>query len=338
MNLHPAIRCIALAVVLWLLTVSSARAGDAAFSPLVFTGVSASTSEGGPNGQFDEDRDSALDAAGAPATAQATVSNGSASASANFTELKAFARFDGGVVSTSDFATAGALLQDTIMIEVPGSPAGTTRLELTWQLDGTLGGNGRVRAFSSDYRTDAAGQGFPDLSAGSFSTNTPGPVSQPVTFVYDAVPIGLPWNMQMNLLVDVRNGMGLADFNRTATLNGIEMFVDDVPVQAVITGASGASYEAQMMVTLLGDANNDQQVTGQDLIVVQQNFGKAGPPNDGTLPGDANDDGLVTGQDLITVQQNFGKAAGAAAVPEPAVAGLLLCGLVVSRRSSRRMR
>ena len=58
-------------------------------------------------------------------------------------------------------------------------------------------------------------------------------------------------------------------------------------------------------VPLVGDANNDNQVTGLDLITVQQNFGAVGAAN-GLLYGDANDDGLVTGLDLIAVQQNFG--------------------------------
>ena len=78
---------------------------------------------------------------------------------------------------------------------------------------------------------------------------------------------------------------------------------------------------------LLGDANNDSLVTGQDLITVQQNFGTVGPPNDGTLLGDANNDGLVTGADLISVQQNFGKVAAAA--PEPAaIAIFAIVGLI----------
>ena len=78
---------------------------------------------------------------------------------------------------------------------------------------------------------------------------------------------------------------------------------------------------------LLGDANNDNQVTGADLVIAQKNFGNvdANVPTDGLFLGDANDDGQVTGADLITVQQNFGNTLGtiAAAVPEPASAGLL---------------
>ena len=48
---------------------------------------------------------------------------------------------------------------------------------------------------------------------------------------------------------------------------------------------------------LLGDANNDNQVTGADLVTAQQNFGNVDPdmPIDGLFLGDANDDGQVTG-------------------------------------------
>ena len=76
---------------------------------------------------------------------------------------------------------------------------------------------------------------------------------------------------------------------------------------------------------LAGDANNDNQVTGADLIIVQQNFGKVDldMPTTGLFLGDANDDGKVTGADLITVQQNFDRPVDAE-VPEPASISLLV--------------
>jgi hypothetical protein len=92
--------------------------------------------------------------------------------------------------------------------------------------------------------------------------------------------------------------------------------------------------------SLLGDANNDDQVTGADLISVQQNFGTVYPSDpscDGLGLGDANDDCQVTGADLISVQQNFGKVAPTSAVPEPALAAgwMVLLAVGLSRRCGR---
>ena len=81
---------------------------------------------------------------------------------------------------------------------------------------------------------------------------------------------------------------------------------------------------------LLGDANNDTQVTGADLVIAQQNFGNVDPniPTDGLFLGDANDDGQVTGADLIAVQQNFGNMLNPAggSIPEPGTIGILTLG------------
>lgn len=78
---------------------------------------------------------------------------------------------------------------------------------------------------------------------------------------------------------------------------------------------------------LLGDANKDGQVTGADLIAVQQNFGNVGSS---PLQGDANNDSQVTGGDLIAVQQNFGNVT-AMAVPEPVMLSVFLV-LLLSQR------
>ena len=82
------------------------------------------------------------------------------------------------------------------------------------------------------------------------------------------------------------------------------------------------------------------QVTGADLVIVQQNFGNVDPnmPTDGLFIGDANDDGKVTGADLIIVQQNFGNtlAPVGAEVPEPTSVCLLIsAGLGAMARRRR---
>ena len=92
--------------------------------------------------------------------------------------------------------------------------------------------------------------------------------------------------------------------------------------------ASGNILVVSGVTAFPGDTNNDQQVTGGDLIAVQQNFGTIYPsdPNCGGLGlGDANDDCQVTGADLIAVQQNYGNTLVPidAPVPEPASIFLL---------------
>ena len=102
----------------------------------------------------------------------------------------------------------------------------------------------------------------------------------------------------------------------------------------MITTVGYDNFQAVPKPLLPGDANNDDLVSGLDLISVQQNFGdvEAGEPT-GMLPGDANDDGLVTGLDLIAVQENFGDAL-TAPLPEPASVLVLLAvgGVVACRR------
>jgi len=122
----------------------------------------------------------------------------------------------------------------------------------------------------------------------------------------------------------------------------------DLPTlgQGLIWDASGLLTSGMLEVllaVLLGDANNDNQVTGADLVIAQQNFGNVDPnmPTDGLLYGDANDDGQVTGADLIIVQQNFGNTLGPvdAVVPESGsviLLGLGWIGLHCTRRRSSR--
>ena len=64
---------------------------------------------------------------------------------------------------------------------------------------------------------------------------------------------------------------------------------------------------------LYGDANHDGKVSGQDVILIQENYGKtihtinnSGGSISPPLVGDANGDGKVDGADIISVVNNFG--------------------------------
>ena len=122
---------------------------------------------------------------------------------------------------------------------------------------------------------------------------------------------------------------------------GVNMFAFFTAAINPALGTTEEVYIDNLVVTnldapdvLLGDANKDGQVTGADLISVQQNFGNVGAT---PLQGDANNDGQVTGADLISVQQNFGNVLGPAATPEPTTLALLgLAGLLVAGRRQQR--
>lgn len=93
-----------------------------------------------------------------------------------------------------------------------------------------------------------------------------------------------------------------------------------------------SSFEPQQMLPLLGDADNDNAVSGSDLLAVTNNFGMQGPA-DGFLIGDADDDGAVSGSDLLAVTNNFGATSAngsllAANVPEPRAIMMLAVGMV----------
>ena len=129
----------------------------------------------------------------------------------------------------------------------------------------------------------------------------------------------------MTNVVDRIEGIAFTDTGRKQT----QYWLDDICIEIL----SGPGAAARCGAALQGDANNDNQVTGGDIISVQQNFGTdyTNGTCDGLGLGDANDDCLVTGADLIAVQQNFGKVL-AAPVPEPAMVALLAGCLLARRR------
>ena len=89
---------------------------------------------------------------------------------------------------------------------------------------------------------------------------------------------------------------------------------DPVPPLATLTFT-------RLATNLLGDANHDEIVSGQDLISIQRHFGTGCPAVVPILcAGDANRDGSVTGGDVIAVQENYGAVVATPApapVPEP---------------------
>jgi len=112
---------------------------------------------------------------------------------------------------------------------------------------------------------------------------------------------------------------------------------NDLTNSVPVVGDNLVIINSVTRLTLAGDANGDGQVTGLDLIEVQQNFGHSLGSDPGQLAGDANGDGQVTGLDLIEVQQNFGHSLATpttAAIPEPASA--IISGVMVLAFSWRR--
>ena len=97
-----------------------------------------------------------------------------------------------------------------------------------------------------------------------------------------------------------------------------------------------------------GDANDDGQVTGMDLIEVQQTFGQvtgnaivgSGLSN-GVIIDDNHFIGPLGGDGVFSVHNNtFGQvestdAAVVAAVPEPATIALISAGLLFMRKTRR---
>jgi arabinan endo-1,5-alpha-L-arabinosidase len=108
------------------------------------------------------------------------------------------------------------------------------------------------------------------------------------------------------------------------------------------------SGEIEIMFTLLGDANLDGTVNGEDFSQFSHNLGQSGQMWD---DGDFNYDGTVNSEDFSPFSTNLGQSAAYAAqagdmnsanglqidVPEPATAGLFMLGSVgaLARRKRR---
>ncbi len=94
---------------------------------------------------------------------------------------------------------------------------------------------------------------------------------------------------------------------------------------------AGAENLPSQNAYLLGDANLDGVVDGQDFIVWNTNKFTSMPA---WSKGDFTADGVIDGQDFITWNTNKFMSSDASVVPEPTTAALLLLGLLIGRRRS----
>ena len=135
---------------------------------------------------------------------------------------------------------------------------------------------------------------------------------------------------------------GLADHDGTVDKvkiiwpSGLVQLFHDVPADSLLQAVE------PLIVAIAGDTNNDEQVTGSDLIMVQMRYGDSGAAT-GLLMGDADGDGFVSGVDLISVQQNYGTVLVSsidAAVPEPTMLTLLatIAGCLAGRPDRKKVR
>ena len=170
-------------------------------------------------------------------------------------------------------------------------------------ISGNSGGKPTVTITASDSTATEAG-----LDPGEFRISRTGDTS---------LPLKVGYMIKNNATAG--NGTNGSDYELLTpgpdVILGIVIFSDEafvtIPVNPIQDGDDEDSEVVELVLTdlVLGDANKDGFVAGNDLITVQQNFGNTQSPADGTLLGDANNDGFVTGADLIAVQQNFGNAA-----------------------------
>ena len=218
-----------------LLVVRDARAG---FNPFVVRVEATATAQPPLSGSA---TDTKFTAATAPAEIQFTGDSGNASASATFTELKGFA-FDNTARSGSQFAEGRTLAADTLTITAPGSPSGTTRLEMTWDVDGTIGDGGSI-LLAADYSLNTTDNlGDPELDAGFFQFTNSGPFDESLTMVLDDIPIGEPFNVETAFSVVANGFNSTSDFSNSASLTSVVLFIDDIRIPAGVTGASGQVY------------------------------------------------------------------------------------------------
>ncbi|MEZ6098393.1 MAG: hypothetical protein R3E01_05425 [Pirellulaceae bacterium] len=113
----------------------------------------------------------------------------------------------------------------------------------------------------------------------------------------------------------------------------------DLSVSYLFDSASTAQrgvvvYGELVSQSLPGDYNNNGSVDAADYTVWKDNFG-----SDTNLDADGNGNGVIDAADYTVWKDNFGNSlatVATAAVPEPAMGGWLLCGLIPLVQSVRR--
>ena len=202
------------------------------------TGLSA-TSQVQNNGESVSNSDDQPDAASGPAQSEALLPDRIARSSADFAGFLNQTFVAGEPIAPSSLAIALATARDAVTVHAPGSPSGSTRLELTYRVEGTINGFG-FATLGSLYGVDT--DDVPSFDGGEFMFTAPGTVDTQITFSYDDIPLGDPWNLSIRVETLVP-GLGSTSWiNLSTTLTSVKLMIDDIPVTTSVAGVSGNVY------------------------------------------------------------------------------------------------
>ena len=135
---------------------------------------------------------------------------------------------------------------------------------------------------------------------------------------------------------------GTLTFSSRRGFNNVVIHYDAPPPTGGDWGPVFMADNMRVTLMLIGDANNDGKVDFGDLLILAQNYGKAGDVS----AGDFNADRAVGFDDLLLLAQHYGQVAAAgppvalAEVPEPAslatiALAITVVGPLVRLRTSR---
>ena len=217
-----------------------------------------------------------------------------------------------------------------VSFDLAGLGAGTGHDELIVDRFAFIGDESTLEVALAGGFTPQLGQTFTLITTGEGVLGT---------FTHTSLPAGYSWDVDYlpnSVRIEV-TGLGLlGDFNGDGTLDCVDA---NLMSNAVANNLQDASYDLDgdgqvdqddltmwiedIKGTLIGDADLNGVVDGQDYILWNQNKFTA---TSDWCRGDFNGDGLVDGQDFIAWNGNkFTSADGVATVPEPRGA----CGLLM---------